>query len=691
MSTFRNLTNPRYPSAALTVLAVTLMAFSAIAAAAPVTWQSWSFDYDVSGDYDGLSLSNVTFQGRQLITKLSFPVMRVFYDDNACGPYADRLGGDLSPIPWASNSTLAQREFTLNGEQWYEIGIRDQIGSYDIYQVYYLSANGTIDAHVYSKGLQCVVNHIHYPDWRIDFDLDGSAGDQILRDAGAGFQVLTEEFDANATTALDHAWQVRDTTTGLAVDVLPGFPDFVIPNGSTVVPETVYNNNTVFGRVYRGSEDAGWTYGPNTQVPFGDNESITSANTVLWYEGYLPHSAADGPALWHSTGVRLVANLAGTPPPPPPVPVTGQTQSFTGGAVNILDNQSGAPYPSTVVVAGMEGTVSKVSARLAGLSHTFPDDLDIALVGPGGQAIKLMSDAGGGSDVNGISLNFDSTVAGVLPDGSQLYSGGVFRPTDYEAGSDSFPAPAPGAPYGTSLNAFNGLDPNGTWSLFVVDDGGADVGSLGSWVLTVITTSPADTTPDAFAFTDVADVALGTPQTSNVVTITGLDSPASISVTGGEYAIGCGVAFTTAAGTIGSGQTVCVRHTSGATHLATTLTVLTVGGVTGDFRSTTVGPPPDTDGDGVPDPSDNCNMTPNPTQCDSDVDGFGNECDADLNNDGTTNAQDFVLFRAQLGQSSAGPVYNEADLNCNDSVNAQDFVIFRGLLGLPPGPSGLVP
>jgi hypothetical protein len=49
------------------------------------------------------------------------------------------------------------------------------------------------------------------------------------------------------------------------------------------------------------------------------------------------------------------------------------------------------------------------------------------------------------------------------------------------------------------------------------------------------------------------------------------------------------------------------------------------------------------------------------------------------------------LFRAQLGQPSVGPTYNQADLNCNGFVNAFDTPIFRSLLGKLPGPSGLVP
>lgn len=92
----------------------------------------------------------------------------------------------------------------------------------------------------------------------------------------------------------------------------------------------------------------------------------------------------------------------------------------------------------------------------------------------------------------------------------------------------------------------------------------------------------------------------------------------------------------------------------------------------------------DTDGDGVPDNLDNCTLTANPSQCDSNGDGYGNACDGDLDNNGATNAADVVILRSQLG--STGP---DADLNCNGYVNAQDRTIQRALLGKPPGPSGL--
>jgi len=99
----------------------------------------------------------------------------------------------------------------------------------------------------------------------------------------------------------------------------------------------------------------------------------------------------------------------------------------------------------------------------------------------------------------------------------------------------------------------------------------------------------------------------------------------------------------------------------------------------------------DTDGDTVGDVCDNCTLLSNTSQVDSDADDYGNRCDGDMNNNNTTNAQDYVLFRPLLGQPSDPPTYNKADINSNGVVNAQDYVLFRSLLGAPPGPSGLVP
>jgi hypothetical protein len=93
-------------------------------------------------------------------------------------------------------------------------------------------------------------------------------------------------------------------------------------------------------------------------------------------------------------------------------------------------------------------------------------------------------------------------------------------------------------------------------------------------------------------------------------------------------------------------------------------------------------PCPDTDLDGIPGMSDNCTLKPNADQRDTNGDGYGNICDADLNGDRTVNLSDFSLFRSAFG--TAGP---DADFNGSGSVNLSNFSIFRSSFGKAPGPS----
>jgi hypothetical protein len=96
----------------------------------------------------------------------------------------------------------------------------------------------------------------------------------------------------------------------------------------------------------------------------------------------------------------------------------------------------------------------------------------------------------------------------------------------------------------------------------------------------------------------------------------------------------------------------------------------------------------DTDADAVIDRLDNCKLTANASQRDSDADCIGNGCDADLNNSGgTVNFADLAIFRVLFG--TVAPV---ADFNGSDGVvNFADLSLFRTLFGRPIGPSGLLP
>jgi len=100
--------------------------------------------------------------------------------------------------------------------------------------------------------------------------------------------------------------------------------------------------------------------------------------------------------------------------------------------------------------------------------------------------------------------------------------------------------------------------------------------------------------------------------------------------------------------------------------------------------------PRDADRDGVLDRADNCTRVANPDQSDADLDGFGDGCDADYDQDGATGAGDFRLLRAAFGALSIDARYPLAlDHDANGSVDGEDFREFRRRFGRPPGPSGL--
>ncbi|MBG89377.1 MAG: hypothetical protein CMO80_21120, partial [Verrucomicrobiales bacterium] len=136
-----------------------------------------------------------------------------------------------------------------------------------------------------------------------------------------------------------------------------------------------------------------------------------------------------------------------------------------------------SPYPATISVTGVEGLVNRVKVKLNRLTHTWPADLDILLVAPSGQSVLLMSDAGSGNSVNNATLTFDDNALLELPNEAGLIVSTSYRPTDY-APQDFFPAPAPQGPYTNGLNDLSGINPNGTWSLYVYDDTDLSFGNL---------------------------------------------------------------------------------------------------------------------------------------------------------------------------------------------------------------------
>jgi subtilisin-like proprotein convertase family protein len=154
------------------------------------------------------------------------------------------------------------------------------------------------------------------------------------------------------------------------------------------------------------------------------------------------------------------------------------------------------PYPSPITVSGIkQGRVVDVNLTLRGFSHTFPADVDLLLVAPDGTNALVMADAGesnpdGAEEVVNLTLTLDDEAAQPLPVEALLTSG-TFRPFDGgtpgpNGDLSAFPAPAPSPGGAVALSTFDGINPNGEWQLFVLDDEEDDAGAFAQgWSLEI--------------------------------------------------------------------------------------------------------------------------------------------------------------------------------------------------------------
>jgi extracellular elastinolytic metalloproteinase len=182
-------------------------------------------------------------------------------------------------------------------------------------------------------------------------------------------------------------------------------------------------------------------------------------------------------------GVTATATSSFSNTTPIIIPATG-----IGDPAGAMSN----PYPSTINVSGLSGTITRLTAQLFDFNHVSPEDVDVLLAGPGARKLLLMSDVGGVGSATNINLTFDDAGGAMPPN----YSSGTFSPTNsqFDLGPDLFPAPAPPGPYPDPqrLSTFLNLSPNGLWNLFVVDDlpgfGGGNIN--GGWQLNITTVAP---------------------------------------------------------------------------------------------------------------------------------------------------------------------------------------------------------
>jgi uncharacterized protein (TIGR03382 family) len=139
------------------------------------------------------------------------------------------------------------------------------------------------------------------------------------------------------------------------------------------------------------------------------------------------------------------------------------------------------PDPGMNVIADLDVDVL--------IAHTWQGDLIINLTSPQGTTVPLIYRPG---DSNGTSFGYSANNLGNPATGDKfVFDDGAAAAYDSSIGWGSTPDPGisnvsgswipygqfPGGPLG-GLNAFNGEQKDGTWTLFVSDNAAADTGTL---------------------------------------------------------------------------------------------------------------------------------------------------------------------------------------------------------------------
>jgi hypothetical protein len=299
-----------------------------------LSWESWCFDYLVSHT-EGLALLNGYHDGRKVFKKLSLPVIRVKYvkdgsgshaSPGGCGPYADHvqwitaesLRGRRSEsagaphhlvrIKRCHNKYIGISTFEIRSDEgdsrWLELGVYARIGEYHIYQVYYLS-DRLLCPRVFSRGLQCNLEHVHHAYWRFDLDVDGDAPQRVLvvRDGFAGYFDLEGAYrmDGDLTTR----WAVENLRTKSRVWI---FPDDTSP-GEPVAGTDAFCMLDANIRKYRPGEDIAWPFHTG-EIDFRPQGNPDGTDVVFWLVSHLRHIPEDDTDPWHAVGPTLLVEPA---------------------------------------------------------------------------------------------------------------------------------------------------------------------------------------------------------------------------------------------------------------------------------------------------------------------------------------------------------------------------------------------
>jgi subtilisin-like proprotein convertase family protein len=296
----------------------------------------------------------------------------------------------------------------------------------------------------------------------------------LLKDVLANTLTTKWESVSNIERTLNFSFTGRDNA---AIGTSQTNTDDMIVNVSgTVGPFAVTSQNT---------DNIGWNQGSNQTITWSVNESETligaaSVNIKLSTDGGLTfpitlasNTPNDGSEIIiapniTATNCRLLiepsANIfyaVNSKVFAIGYSVTSECNTYTFNSTPIAIPDNVATYSTrTINVPASLASIVDVNVAIA-IQHTFMPDVQIEMVSPQGTTVKLLNN-GCGSNLN---ILYDD-------------SGSLINCT-----STAFQTVVPSQP----LSAFNGQNPENTWTLRFRDNGSGDVGNLNASSITICT------------------------------------------------------------------------------------------------------------------------------------------------------------------------------------------------------------
>lgn len=351
----------------------------------------WEFDvYQPSNrttlNSSGLEIRDVTYRGRTVLARAGVPVLNVEYDEGGCGCFRDwqtdpapiAIGDDATVVTDCGTRTQTRegQEVTLqtgialstagivetaceanedpaNTDPGGDVGTFEGVAIEDYGTELVLTAHTEagwyryrMKWHFYADGriwpefsfaaadAVCTqVGHRHHAYWRFDFDLDGTADNDVIREfatEGGEGQVFTQEASRVLGGPTDPTyWSVVDADTGVGYEIRPSDAD-------RRLPVDAYSKTDALVLTYKMDEiDDGLNILQGCAFefePFVDGESVEGEDTVFWYRS----------GALHTGGAPYECDIAG------PMLVPVGVGLSTGGEVGGVEFESSRPNPFSV-------------------------------------------------------------------------------------------------------------------------------------------------------------------------------------------------------------------------------------------------------------------------------------------------------------------------------------------------------